>query len=204
MARTRPLARALPLAALLAALLAVASAATTLRSLSVRELLERAELVFEGRALAREARELRPGGAIRTCVRFEVLEIVKGPAVASPLELCFSGGTVGARTRLVHGVDAPEPGERGVYFVEDLAAPRVHPLAGFDQGRFPVRGEGAAAEVTSADGRPVTALDAGAPAAAGPSDGVARGAQLGAADARGLSPAAFKARLRDLLAEASP
>jgi hypothetical protein len=200
MARTRTLALALPLAALIAA----PSAATTLRSLSVRELLARAELVFEGRALSREARELAPGGGIRSCVRFEVLEVVKGPAVPSPLELCFSGGTVGTRTRLVHGVDAPEPGERGVYFVEDLDAPRVHPLAGFDQGRFRVRGEGADAEVTAADGRPVTALDAGAAAAPGPSDGVARGARVGAVGARGLAPAAFKARLRELLAEPGP
>jgi len=200
MARTRPLVLAVSLAALLAG----AAAATTLRSLSVRELLGRAELVFEGRALSREAREVAPGGAIRTCVRFEVLEVVKGPAVASPLELCFSGGTVGARTRLVHGVDPPEPGERGVYFVEDPGAPRVHPFAGFDQGRFRVRGEGAGAEVTAADGRPVTALEGGAPGATGPSDGVARGARLGAAGARGLAPAAFKARLRELLAEPGP
>jgi hypothetical protein len=190
------------LALALAALAAAPAAATSLRSLSVRELLARAELVFEGRALSHEVRELTPGGAIRTCVRFEVLEVVKGPAVASPLELCFSGGTVGERTRLVHGLAVPEPGERGVYFVDDLRAARVHPLSGWDQGRFRVR-EGPLDEVTTADGHPVTALDEREPPARGPSRGVARGARVGAPGSRGLAPAAFKARLRELL-EAPP
>jgi hypothetical protein len=188
------------LALALAALAAAPAGATSLRSLSVRELLARAELVFEGRVLERTSRELAPNRAIRTCVRVEVLEVVKGPAVASPLELCFAGGTVGVRTRVVHGVDVPEPGERGVYFVDDLDAPRVNPLAGWSQGRFRVR-EGPSPEVTTADGRPVVELLEREPPARGPSDGVARGARVGAAGARGLDPADFKARLRALLAE---
>ena len=188
----------------LLALAAAPAAATTVRSLSVSELLARAELVFEGRAVARETRELAPDGAIRTCVRFEVLAVVKGPPVASPLVLCFSGGTVGTRTRAVHGVDPPEPGERGFYFVEALDAPRVHPLAGFDQGRFRVRGAKGAEEVTTADGRPVAAVDAATPPATGPSDGVARGARLARRGERGLAPEAFAARLRELLAEPGP
>jgi hypothetical protein len=196
--------KALAPALLVAAVLAAPAAATTLRSLSVRELLARAELVFEGRALSRETRELAPGGAIRTCVRFEVHDVLKGPDVSSPLELCFSGGTIGTRTRAVHGVDPPEPGERGFYFVEDLDAPRVHPLAGFDQGRFRVRGPAGAEEVTTADGRPVTAVDAVAAPAAGPSDGAARGARLGAPGERGLAPDTFGARLRELVAEPAP
>jgi len=190
--------------AILAALAGGPAAATTLRPFSVRELATRAELVFEGRALARAARALAPGGAIRTCVEFEVLEVVKGPPVASPLVLCFSGGRVGTRERRVHGLDVPEPGERGVYFVADLGGARIHPLAGWDQGRFRVR-EGLVPEVTTADGRPVVGLDPAPPPARGPDrDGVARGARLGSPGERGLDPAAFKARLRALLAEPGP
>ena len=200
MARRAPPALALALAALLAA----PAAATSLRSLSVRELLARAELVFEGRALARETRELSPGGAIRTCVRFEVLDVVKGPRVASPLELCFSGGTVGGRTRAVEGLEVPAPGEHGIYFVDDLGAPRVHPLSGWDQGRFRVR-DGPEADVATADGRPVVELEEREPPPArGPGSRVARGARVGAPGARGLAPDAFKARLRELLAEPAP
>lgn len=197
------MARTFAFALALAALAAGPAGATSVRSLSVRELLGRAALVFEGRALSHDVHELTPGGAIRTCVRFEVLDVVKGPPVDSPLELCFSGGTVGGRTRGVQGLHIPEPGERGVYFVEDPASPRIHPFSGWDQGRFRVR-EGRVAEVTSADGRPVEAVDEGELEPEGPSHGVARGARVGAPGARGLTPEAFKARLRELLAEGAP
>jgi hypothetical protein len=187
---------------LLAVLAGAPARATSVRSLGIRELAARAGLVFEGRALAREVRA--EGPAIRTCVQFEVLELLKGPAVASPLELCFAGGTLGARTRQVHGMHAPEPGERGIYFVDRLGAPRVHPLLGWDQGRFLVR-EGAAPEVTTAAGAPVAALEpAEEGRALGPSRGVARGARLARPGGRGLAPDAFKARLREILAEPAP
>jgi hypothetical protein len=194
--------RRLALALALAAPLGAPAHATSVRSLGIRELAAEAELVFEGRALASEVRA--EGDAIRTCVRFEVIEVLKGPAVASPLELCFAGGTLGARTRRVHGVRAPEPGERGIYFVHRLGAPRVHPLLGWDQGRFRVR-EGDAPEVTSAAGEPVEALEpAREGRALGPSEGVARGARLAPPGGRGLDPDAFKLRLREILAEAAP
>jgi hypothetical protein len=195
--------RRLALALSLAALLAAPAGATTVRSLGVRELAGRAGFVFEGRALASEVRA-GGGGAIRTCVRFAVLEVLKGPPLAGPLELCFAGGRVGARERVVHGMHVPEPGERGVYFVERLEDGRVHPLLGWDQGRFLVR-EGPEPEVTTADGEPVADLDpAQEGRATGPSRGVARGALRAPPGARGLSPDAFKARVRALLAEGAP
>jgi hypothetical protein len=194
--------RRLALALALAAPLGAPAHATSVRSLGIRELAARAELVFEGRALASEVRA--EGAALRTCVRFEVLEVLKGPAVESPLELCFAGGSLGGRTRRVQGMHPPEPGERGVYFVDRLGAARVHPLLGWDQGRFRVR-EGPAPEVTTAGGAPVEALEPAAEGRAlGPSDGVARGARLAPPGGRGLAPDAFKARLREILAEEAP
>jgi len=192
--------RALPLGLLLAALLALPAGATSVRSLGVRELAAQAGLVFEGRVLAGEVRE-GPRGGLRTCLRFEVLDVLKGPPVASPLELCFAGGTRGGRSVRVEGMRHPRPGERGVYFVARSERGRVHPLLGWDQGRFLVR-EGAAPFVTSASGEPVIALEpAQEGPARGPSRGVARGARLGAPGGRGLAPDAFKARLREILAE---
>jgi hypothetical protein len=191
------------LALCLAALLAAPAGATTVRSLGIRELAARAGLVFEGRALASEVREA-PRGGIRTCVRFEVLEVLKGAAPREPLELCFAGGSVGRRTRRVEGVHPPEPGERGVYFVDSEAPGRVHPLLGWDQGRFPVR-EGPDPVVTTAGGEPVRALDPESEGrAVGPSRGVARGALVAPPGMRGMAPEAFKARLREILAEAAP
>jgi len=191
------------LALCFAALLAAPAGATSVRSLGIRELAAGAALVFEGRALAREVRASGRAG-LRTCVRFEVLEVLKGPAPSGPLELCFAGGRAGRRERRVEGASAPAPGERGVYFVGEGAEGRVHPLLGWDQGRFPVR-EGPEPVVTTAGGQPIRALDpASEGPPAGPSRGVARGALLAPAGERGLGPEAFKARLREILAEVAP
>jgi hypothetical protein len=194
-------ARILGLAA--AALLAGHGAhAASVRSLSVSEMLAGAELVFEGRAVGRRTAEDGGPGGLRTCVRFEVLEVLKGPAVSSPLELCFAGGRSRyGVSRSVMGLDRPMLGERGIYFVGSLADPYlVHPLVGWDQGRFKVAAD---ETVTTSAGDPVLGVDADAGAANGAQ--VARGARVGKRGARsGAAPmdaAAFKARLRELLAE---
>jgi hypothetical protein len=191
------------LALCFAALLAAPAGATSVRSLGIRELAARAALVFEGRAAAREVRG-EPGGALRTCVRFEVLEVLKGTAPAGALELCFSGGRAGSRERRVESMDPPAPGERGIYFVASEAWRRVHPLLGWDQGRFKVR-EGAAPQVTTAGGEPVVALEPALEGrAVGASRGVARGALVAPLGEAGMTPEVFKARLREILAEAAP
>ena len=95
----------------------------------------------------------------------------------------------------------PEPGERGIYFVAELGRTRMHPLLGWDQGRFPIR-EGQDPVVTTADGEPVLAVDPAAEGAeTGPSRGVARGVRTGDGRARGLAPEAFKSRIRARVSE---
>jgi hypothetical protein len=199
--RARLAARILSLAG--AALLAGSAAnATTVLPVSVNEMLDGAELVFEGRAIGRRTAEDGGPGAMRTCVSFEVLEVLKGPAVASPLELCFAGGRSRyGVTRSVMGLDRPLLGERGIYFVSSLGDPYlVHPLVGWDQGRFKVDADD---KVTTAGGDPVVALDGGADEPT--QGGAARGARVAKRGARGAAPAmdaaAFKARLRELMAE---
>lgn len=189
------------LALCLAALAASPAGATSVRSIGVRELAARAELVFDGRAISETVRS-GPSGALRTCVQFEVIEIVKGPPVASPLALCFAGGARGTRALRVEGMRHPARGERGIYFVASIAGGRIHPLLGWEQGRFLVR-EGAEPTVTTADGAPVAALEPSREGAQrGAGRGVARGTELAAPGARGITPAAFKARVRALAAGA--
>jgi len=199
--RVRLAARILGLAG--AALLAGHGAhASSVRSVSMGEMLEGAELVFEGRAVGRRTSEAGGVGELRTCVRFEVLEVLKGPAVASPLELCFAGGRSRyGLTRRVAGLHRPLLGERGIYFVSSLSDPHlVHPLVGWDQGRFRVESD---ETVTTAAGDPVLALDSDAGQAGG--SPAARGARVGKRGARSASAAmdaaAFKARVRELLEE---
>jgi hypothetical protein len=195
---------ALRLALAGAALLAAhAAQASTVLSVSVDEMIDRSELVFEGRVIGRRFVDDGDANHLRTCIRFEVLEVVKGPEVASPLELCFAGGrSKRGVERAIAGLDHPMPGERGVYFVESLASPRISPLYGWDQGRFLVSRSGG---MKTAAGKPVVALDATAPAGDGISDGVARGARVAAPGARSgagaMDVTAFKARVRELAAE---
>ena len=184
-------------------LLAHTAQASSVLSVSVDEMIDRSELVFEGRVIGRRFADDGDAKHLRTCVRFEVLEVVKGPQVASPLELCFAGGrSKRGVAREVAGLQHPAPGERGIYFVESLAKPRISPLFGWDQGRFLV---GRGGDVRTAGGKPVLALDETAPVGDGISDGVARGARVAEPGARGGAPAmdaaAFKARVRELAAE---
>jgi hypothetical protein len=186
------------------ALLAHSSGATTVRSVSMSQMAQAAELVFEGRVLTQEAQG--ENRKIRTCIAFEVLEVVKGPPVASPLELCFSGGTHKGRTRRIHGMRHPQPGEQGIYFVETLREARVNPLLGWEQGHFRVARDGSNA-VETADGRRVTSVESDDRSGARVSGGVARGARVQSRHARSasdpdpLTSDEFKARIRALLEE---
>lgn len=188
------------------------AAASTVRAVSVEALLAEAELVFEGRVVAVETSADDPR-RLRTCVRFETIDVLKAPAsgVPVPLRLCFSGGAGPRGARRVEGVTIPALGEHGIYFVESTTRPLANPLLGWEQGRFRVVTDPDDPEghVTSADGRDVLAVDDGRGADPGLSDGVAQGVSVGtnAAEAAGqrraarraLSPALFKQRLRTLL-----
>jgi hypothetical protein len=182
-----------------ALLFAHSAQASSVLSVSMDEMVDRSELVFEGRVLGRRFVDDGDANHLRTCVRFEVLEVVKGPDVASPLELCFAGGrSKSGVEREVAGVEQPAPGEHGIYFVDSLASPRLSPLKGWDQGRFVV---GRSGKMRTAGGRPVVGLDAQGAAGDGISSGVARGARVAEPGAHGMDAAAFKARVRELAAE---
>lgn len=199
----RTLTRSARTFALAAAALLVSQGAhaTTVTSVSVHEMIEGAQVVFEGRVLGRRFVDDGDARHLRTCVRFEVLEVLKGSDLESPLELCFAGGRskVGI-TRSIAGLELPAPGERGVYFVESLSPRSFSPFLGWDQGRFLVGRDGG---VETAGGRPVVGLDADDPNGRGTSSGVARGARVAepGARTRGMDVDAFKARVRALAEE---
>ena len=179
------------------------ASASSVRSVSVNDMIDRSEVVFEGRVLGRRVVDDGDAKHLRTCVRFEVLDVVKGADVASPLELCFAGGRSKAGiTRGVAGLNLPAPGEHGIYFVESLADGHFSPLAGWDQGRFVVDRSG---KVSTAGGLGVVALDPSSTDEDGISDGVALGARVAQPGARGaaapMDAEAFKARVRELAGE---
>ena len=187
--------------ALLLLLFPLACGAASVRQLSVAELLAASEFVFEGRVVGRRAAVAETGKAIHTYVSFEVTDLIKGPVNTRTLELRFLGGRLGRRALVVSEMAAPGVGEQGIYFVERLSGEQVHPLTGWDQGRFPIQRDGLSGRrfVATGAGEPVfgLALDP-ALKGRGLSRGVAAGVETDMPDgvSAPLSPFLFKQLLR--------
>src|SRR5262245_46648073 len=113
-------------------LLALPAFASSVLQLSFEELVRSSELVFEGRVVNKRA-EVDKRGAIKTYVTFEIQDVYKGAYTGRTVDLAYLGGTVGNSTMEVSDMQQPEIGEKGVYFVESMSNPPVHPLLGWDQ-----------------------------------------------------------------------
>ena len=195
------------ISALIAAVvLAAGLPASTVAPVSVREMAGGSEFVFEGRVILLEA--VRPEGSknIFTRVLFEVTDVLKGDHDRATVALDFMGGTIGSLTLSISDLQLPKKGERGIYFVESRRRRQVHPLYGWNQGRFLILDDrDGDPRVHTALGRPVRSVgEAPAPGVAALRAGVpdtALGVEVAAdptEDGNGLSPAEFKRRLRDL------
>jgi hypothetical protein len=112
--------------------------ATTVREVSMDEMLRQSQLVFEGTVTAVSARENNQK-RIHTYVTFEVRDIIKGEYHGNVITLRFLGGTVGDVTMAVSDMRLPQQGEQGIYFVESLERDQVNPLYGWSQGHFVVQ-----------------------------------------------------------------
>lgn len=201
------------LAGLFVCLLVVSATAgaTSVRQLSLEELLEGAELVFEGRVVdiathSLEAGSGGVGGLVYTTVTFEILDLVKGEYAQPTLTLSFLGGSAGGRSLVVEEMRLPAAGERGIYFVESLARRQVHPLYGWSQGHFLVVSDPDMGErVMTSDSQSITGVQ---PAPAKQpnklSKGVVKGLVLESAAAlsHAMKAEQFKRTLRDMLQQA--
>lgn len=133
--------------------------ATSIESLNGDELLDRAELVFEGEVLRVESKRLSPK-LIVTEVEFEVLEVINGSYDGAQLTLKFVGGKVADITMNVAEMIYPRVGEQGVYFVESVNKTLVNPLVGWSQGHFTYqRDQNAVKRVCTAHRNPIMSMD---------------------------------------------
>ena len=115
-------------------------AATILR-IGTAELVNKSEIVFEGKVIETRS-EMNKQGGIYTFVKFEVRDVIVGNKnVDEQLELRFTGGIVDD-VALDVGVRIPKDGESGVYFVERVRVGLINPLLGWDQGHFTIRDDG--------------------------------------------------------------
>ncbi len=116
--------------------------ATSVRQVTINEMLEKAQFVFEGRVTALESRE-SSRKRIHTYITFEITDIIKGEYGSNFITLRFLGGRVGDVTLVVSDMRLPQVGEHGIYFVESLNRMQVNPLYGWSQGHFIVERDAA-------------------------------------------------------------
>jgi hypothetical protein len=132
--------------------------ATTVREVSLDEMLQKSQFVFEGTVTAIEARE-NSQKRIHTYVTFEIKDVIKGIYDSNIITLSFLGGTVGDRTMAVSDMQFPKKGEHGIYFVESLERAQINPLYGWSQGHFIVEPDAAGSERMMTNKRlPITSV----------------------------------------------
>lgn len=205
-----------PVWALILIALSSLAGATTLLSVSIDELTQRAEFVFEGEVVSVQAQRGGSRGMVSTFVTFRIIDTIKGSAGGETLELKFLGGSFEGERLEVNGSRIPERGERGVYFVESLSQDLINPLLGWSQGQYLIQSQGGVEQVTSVDARPIVSVSAPVSSSApDPRSASARRAaplrleaeptiaegltSENAGSVNGLSPQAFKQGIRALL-----
>lgn len=186
--------------------------ASTVLEMSFAQVVQHAELVFEGTVLAVEPRRARDG-SIHSYVQFAVYEVVKGQYADSHIELRFLGGKVDGRALHVTDMSIPLPGESGVYFVESLQRAQVNPLVGWAQGHYllATQADGSRIVTTNSHRVIVSLADADtAPPASSAMNRFSKGMAKGVVvQSRGvlsplrqaLSATQFKAAVRELAAQ---
>jgi len=137
--------------------------ATSVSDVSINEMLQKSQFVFEGRVTAAEARE-NSQKRIHTYITFEIMDIIKGEYNSNSITLRFLGGTVGDVTLAVNDMRLPQEGEHGIYFVESIERMQVNPLFGWSQGHFLVVRDVAGIERVMTNRRlPITGVKSGTP-----------------------------------------
>lgn len=193
------------LGVLLMAFVSTSAWASSVRAVDVGEMLEHAELVFEGQVIAERVKRGDRKRDIYTEVTFQVTDVIKGEFDADAIVLSFSGGAIDGEAVVVSDLNRPRVGDRGVYFVESMQRRQVHPLYGWDQGLFVVEPDLASgASVVKTQSRKaiygVSSSQAASDADSGLSNGVAIGLRLQrrSADERPMTLDQFKDTLRGL------
>ncbi|MBU4297804.1 MAG: hypothetical protein L6365_17565 [Desulfobulbaceae bacterium] len=135
----------------------------SVRQVSIDEMLQQCQFVFEGKVIAIEAKE-NDQKRIHTYVTFEIQEIIKGEYPSGTITLSFMGGTIGDVTMAVSDMKYPQVDEHGIYFVESLSRAQVHPLYGWSQGHFIVEPDDSGVDrIMTSDEHPVTGVTSDMP-----------------------------------------
>ncbi len=122
-------------------------------------MVRKAKLIFEGEVIDRRVVVDPQNRLPFTEVTFAVHDLLKGDPklTGRTVTLRFLGGRIGGITLSIPGMDYPEVGERGIYFVRDPEVAYPNPLFGWHQGHFLIR----KGLVYTAFGQPVVEIEEG-------------------------------------------
>ena len=109
---------------------------STVRQQSIAEIANGAALIFQGSVVSIQA--IHENKRIYTLINFEISEVISGDYAQSRIQLRYLGGQIGDQALRVSEMELPPMGEQGIYFVESLEHPGVHPLMGWGQGHFKI------------------------------------------------------------------
>lgn len=112
------------------------ASATTVSHIDFDQVIDTAELVFEGEVISANATWDSDGKSIFTEITFRVDDVIKGYHPKENLTLRFAGGVVNDTGMRVSSMVYPDIGERGIYFVENKNRVQINPLVGWGQGHF--------------------------------------------------------------------
>lgn len=133
------------------------STATTILGMSIDEIANDAELVFQGQVIEHNVQE-NSSGIIVTYVTFQISDVIKGSYPSPTLELKFTGGELAGQKIEVSGLRIPRVDEKGIYFIESINRDLVNPLFGWSQGHFLIVSDDAEQRVATLNLVPVTDL----------------------------------------------
>ena len=134
--------------------------ATSVLQVDVEQLLNDAAVIFEGEVITSEAKWNADNTYISTWITFRVDDVLKGELPSATITQSFAGGTVDGTTLQVSGMVYPQPGEMGIYFIEDPENPQVNPLVGWSQGHFKIERDDSGTErVLTEKGDPIQGLE---------------------------------------------
>ncbi len=177
---------------------AIAQAASVL-AVGTSDLTARSDFIFHGKAVRSWVEAASGNGAIHTYMEFTVTDVLKGDRNRRSVTLSFLGGVLNGRGMRVEGLVLPRIGEEGIYFVERLGRRQVHPLYGWNQGRFLVHGDTENRKsVFTYDMKPVRGFEA-VSASPGLAKRYANGVTVADDKRLALSLATFKLRVRALV-----
>ncbi|MCB1875764.1 MAG: hypothetical protein KDH88_07315 [Chromatiales bacterium] len=177
--------------------------AASVAKVGFQKMSQQSALIFEGRVIATASRGVDTRLPF-TEVTFEILDLVKGNVPGATVTLGFLGGSAVGGVLRVADMNIPPVGERGIYFVESTGQRLVHPLYGWDQGRFLVKSDPArrSALVTNAEGAAVLTINRKArPVTTALSDGTAFGVEVtrNGEPTAAISLEQFKQEIRDAI-----